>query len=331
MKSLDDIQYLIYDALTQLGWETDAKLLAEKIIRLNLGLPKEDEFSLVCTWLGKCSLIHKLDQHQAPQSSSENYQIPDLLAIFNNGNKEIPVLIEVKSCLRMTLSFKADYFKRLQNYANSLKIPLLIAWKYKGMWALFDLAHMKFAKKNYNINFLTALKENLLGILAGDFNYTLKAGTGFHVYCRKDKILKEKSISPEEINQYLKVTIVDTFYTDGDGKKRKDLPQAVDSLIMAHTLMDRVEDTETHITLQFVINKDESLFAHMALVRLLSWQTPQDQQINWRSLIRKAQPLFGIKNFRTTVDEAMKEGLVKYILEQQPVTMPKFISVLTNT
>lgn len=69
----DDIEHLVYEALSQIGWKTDAKRLASRLVRLHAGLPREDEFAVVCTWLGRCPLIHKLDQSQAPTGSSSLY------------------------------------------------------------------------------------------------------------------------------------------------------------------------------------------------------------------------------------------------------------------
>jgi hypothetical protein len=50
-----------------------------------------DEFGVICPWLGQCRLVHKLDQQQAPASSRDTYQVPDLLAGFNAAG---PFLIE---------------------------------------------------------------------------------------------------------------------------------------------------------------------------------------------------------------------------------------------
>nr|MBF4317138.1 hypothetical protein [Vibrio anguillarum] len=54
-----DLERLIHESLEQLGWSADAKSIAERVHRLNIGLPLEDEFSIICGWLGQCSLVHK--------------------------------------------------------------------------------------------------------------------------------------------------------------------------------------------------------------------------------------------------------------------------------
>ncbi|WP_223871785.1 hypothetical protein [Candidatus Dactylopiibacterium carminicum] len=182
-----DLPRLIQDALAELGYDADAATVAERVRRLDIGLPVEDEFSVVCAWLGKCQLLHKLDQHQVPIASKQEFQVPDLLAKFSTQSSKFPVLIEVKSKNDKVLSFKPDYLKRLQNYADLVGMPLLVAWKFHSIWMLFEARHMKKADKNFNITLNTASQENLLGALAGDVAYKIGAGAGIHLRFRKDE------------------------------------------------------------------------------------------------------------------------------------------------
>src|SRR5450830_924844 len=102
---------LIQDVLAELGWDADAATVADGVRRLDIGLPVEDEFSVVCAWLGKCQLLHKLDQHQVPIVSKQEFQVPDLLAKFSTQSSKSPILIEVKSKKDQVLSFKPEYMK----------------------------------------------------------------------------------------------------------------------------------------------------------------------------------------------------------------------------
>jgi hypothetical protein len=109
-----DAERLIHSVLTELGWDTDVSAVAARVRRLDVGLPCEDEFSVVCAWLGKCLLSHKLDQHQLPISSRKEFQVPDLLAMFTTQKTKSPVLIEIKYKKGKTLSFPPDYLDRLK-------------------------------------------------------------------------------------------------------------------------------------------------------------------------------------------------------------------------
>ena len=173
-----DAARLIQSVLAELGWKADAKTVAESVHRLDIGLPIEDEFSVLCGWLGKCRLIHKLDQQQVPVRSREQFQVPDLLACFTTQRPSSPLLIEVKSNTTGVLSFKPDYLARLRRYSDLIQAPLLIAWKHHSLWTLFEASHLRMAKRNLNISFSKAMNENLLSALAGDVAYKIGAGAG---------------------------------------------------------------------------------------------------------------------------------------------------------
>ena len=85
-----DGERLIQSVLAELGWDADASTVGTRVRRLNVGLPREDEFSVVCGWLGNCLLLHKLDQHQLPISSRTEFQVPDLLAFLLRRAQDLP-------------------------------------------------------------------------------------------------------------------------------------------------------------------------------------------------------------------------------------------------
>src|SRR5512139_1178953 len=144
----DDLARLIREVLANLGVDADPTRIAAHVRRLDRGLPAEDEFAAICAWLGKCRLLHRLDQRQVPLNSTVEFQVPDLLATFDVAG---PVLIEVKVKKTPKLSFTPDYFERLNNYAALVGLSLLIAWKFHTMWALFDIRHLTKARTNFNI------------------------------------------------------------------------------------------------------------------------------------------------------------------------------------
>jgi Holliday junction resolvase len=182
----DDMARLIQEVLTDLGSAADPAEVARRVRGLDRGLPAEDEFGVICAWLGQCRLIHKLDQQQAPVSSRDVYRVPDLLAAFEAAG---PFLIEVKVKQDQTPSFRPDYLGRLTAYAKLLGLPLLIAWKFHSMWSLFDARHLRIAQTNFNITQSEAMRQNLLGVLAGDVAYSLGPGAGIHFDCAKERLI----------------------------------------------------------------------------------------------------------------------------------------------
>ncbi len=318
----DDEDRLIQEVLAELGRDADPKVIADRVKRLDLGLPAEDEFIAVCSWLGKTRLIHKLDQHQAPSHSHDDYQVPDLLAQYL---KTGPVLIEVKAKKAHTLSFKPDYLERLQSYANLVNMPLLIAWKYHGIWTLFEAQHLTKARKNFNIRFDHAMRENLLGVLAGDVAYKISPEAGVHLRFKKEKLIDTEKTDDGFTEQW-QMRVDKVGFTSADGKPTDALDDEVTTLFTTWDLTERQIHSDTHIEMQFVATDDDGMmFGHMALVHLLNWSLPDGASINWRHTIRRDSVVRNMSNFTQALQRALEQKVVRIILNQQPQSWPEFL------
>lgn len=318
----DDYDRLIQEVLAELGRDADPRQIAQQVRRLDLGLPAEDEFVAVCSWLGKTRLIHKLDQHQAPSQSRADYQVPDLLAMYENS---VPVLIEVKSKKAPTLSFRPDYLARLQNYAEVMQVPLLIAWKYHGIWTLFEARHLTKAKKNFNIRFDAAIKENLLGILAGDVAYKIAPGAGVHLRFKKEKLLKSEATEEGLIEQW-QMRVDKVGFTSSGGTPADALDNDVTTLFTTWDLSEHQVHSESHVEMQFVAGEDDGMvFGHMALVHLLNWPLQDGGQINWRHAIRRGSVVSNMTNLTQALQRALEQKVVRIIINQQPISWPEFV------
>ena len=118
-----EIEYygrLAYEAITQLAPNIalSSEDLQNKIRTLHRGLPAEDEFIMLLNWLGRCKLIHKLEQKQYPKTSRDVYQVPDLFVVFEFQGRDIPVLIEVKKAKDEELKWSPKYVERIKRYAT---------------------------------------------------------------------------------------------------------------------------------------------------------------------------------------------------------------------
>lgn len=317
-----DDHRLIYEVLSELGRNADPAAVAEKVRQLERGLPAEDEFIAVCTWLGKTKLIHKLDQQQSPPSSTDRLQVPDLLARFAAAG---PFLIEVKSKKKPKLSFTPEYLGRLQAYADLLGLPLLIAWKFLGVWTLFDACHLRRARKNFNITFNDAIAENLLGVLAGDLSYKIAPGAGIRLRFRKEKLL-DTSQEGDTISQHWMVRPDGVDFMVAGGRPSSHLSPEVKTLFSAWNLEEHQTDTEHHIEIAFQAGTEGMMFGHMALTYLLNWGLPEGQPINWRQVIRRDTVVASITNFAAALDAGLAQKVVHLILHQQPQTRPDFLA-----
>ena len=319
--SIDEGARLIQQVLAELGWNGDASVIAANVRRLDQGLPAEDEFTAVCAWLGQTELLHKLDQHQSPASSLTRYQVPDLLAHFAAGG---PFLIEVKAKKTQTLSFRPDYHQRLRAHADLLGMPLLIAWKYHAVWTLFDIRHMKKRHKNFNITFGEALKENLLGVLAGDVAYTIEAGAGVSFRFRKEQLLDVTHDEESTIEQW-QMRVDQVHFTRAGGVPATDLAPEVATLFTTWDLEQSEVHSPTHVDVAFRAGAEGSMFGHMALVHLLNWVQPAGEPINWRHAIRRDEVVANMTNFVQALERGLQQKVVRYIFRQQPQTWPDFL------
>ena len=174
----------LYKIIPHLGLSTKEKDLLARVDRLMRGMPMEDEFIALAVWMEKCKLIHKLEQEQFPHSSSNEYQVPDLFAVFNCDSKDVPVLIDVKvthNVFPPSAKFRLAerLYKKLRNYAELVGLPLLIAWRLGGHWTLFDIREMKKRKSAYHIDGMQAMKADLMFLLLDNVLVTPKPGVSW--------------------------------------------------------------------------------------------------------------------------------------------------------
>ncbi len=316
-----DVERLIQDVLADLGFDADAGEVARRVRSLNHGLPAEDEFAVICAWLGRTRLLHKLDQHQIPARSKSDFQVPDMLAIFEAGG---PFLIEVKVCNDRTLSFKPDYHARLMLYANQMGLPLLIAWKHYSLWTLVDIRHVTLARTNFNISHGEAMRQNLLGILAGDVAFKLAEGAGIHLDIAKEQLIEARA-SENGFVETWQMRVTGAQFTVGGGAVRTDLHPETTQLLATWDLQSSEKHSPTHIRQSFTVGPEGIEFAHRALVGLLAWEKRADEPTNWRTVLRSPEITRSIGHFGAALERGLAEGVVHNIFYLQPATTPDFL------
>ena len=319
----DDLDRLIQDALVELGVKADAAALAHRIKLLNLGLPAEDEFSVICAWLGRCRLVHKLDQLQAPPSSRDLYQVPDLLADFVDHGA---VLIEVKVTTRKSLSFRPDYHRRLTAYAALLGKPMLIAWKFHTLWVLFDIRHMTLARTNFNISYGDAMRQSLLGPLVGDVMFKLAPGAGVRFDIAKEELLGTRQESETAFTEEWRMRFTSVDFVKGGGLPAPDLHSETQQILTAWDLEPREEHFDDRIALSYIVGDEGVQFAHTALVRVLAWERRAPAPGDWRALLRTPRITRTIENFPRALERALGEGVVSHIFRIAPADKPDFLA-----
>ena len=328
MSSVNDQKFpnLIYEAIAELGVSSDPKAIAERVKHLSRGLPAEDEFSMILRESGKCSLVHKLDQYQSPPESKEYYRVPDLLVIFDHQGHKIPTLIEIKYTKGETLKWRVDYFESLKRYGEVLKLPMLVAWKQKslgGLWTLFELRHFKPIKKNYRITWKDSLKENLMGVLVGDFAIVLKKGVGLHIKMWREEKIKEDQ---KEGIETWKTRIEEVYFTNSEGEYLKRINNGLFIFLFSAKLEEKQTIEGRQVNLHFVISEEQLVWAHQAFVNYFSLLTNDSPQpFIWRELLQKDSVPFNLSTLKKAAKEGISQKIVRCGLHQIPNQKPDIL------
>jgi len=309
----------------QLADANDPEAVLRRLEHLQRALAPENEFSLMLSWLGRCRLLHKLGQEQLPLDSIDEYRVPDLLAAFEYEGRVVPVLIEVKTTTvpravealnRATLSLKPHYLR----YGELLGLPVLVAWRLAGMWTLFDPRVARLAEKNYKIDFLTAMKENLLGELAGDFSYRLEPGT-------KLRMCIKKVTKPDPKTGLYDGVIHDAHFVNPRGERIPDVPHLLSLFMFWENELEQ-SDSGDNVIREYVVPDIERLeFASRTLSHIVhSLAGLSKKAVNWRGIIHDSGHLaHNSSRLRALIDEGVKHGVIGRIFHQRPQHQPDFL------
>jgi Holliday junction resolvase len=241
--------------------------------------------------------------------------VPDLLAVFDVRGQHYPVLIEVKASVDNTLSWKPDYLSSLERYAGLLGLPLLVAWKYQTFWTLFETKHFRKATTNFKISFIDAMKQNLLGILAGDFSFSFRPGTGMHMRMRK----------VEETTNGFESVIEEAYFSTADGR-RHDGSGGMLQFFLCIDQEPSVVESDTEVLQSFVIPTDQQAeFAHRAMVTILSTFTEAHHGFSWRQVLTQNQLPHLSGGPRQAAKNALDAGFLQFVIDQRPQTPPEFL------
>ncbi len=301
----------------------------KRLAHLQRALAPEHEISLILNWLGKCRLVHRLAQEQLPLSSTDTYRVPDLLAVFDFEGRMVPTLIEVKTTsdsgggprLQGTLQIKPHQFR----YADLVGLPLLVAWRNGSLWTLFEAKRAKLAVKNYRIDFNTALKENLLGLLAGDFAYRLLPGTAI-------RMAITKTSEPDPKTGGFDGVIRRVWFTNPAGDEVPSLPH-LSSLFLIWDDDVIIEDVGGEVIQSFVIQETQGMdFASLTFGKVVhALADLAGKQVDWQRIVHDAGHLaHDVDRVRQLVTEGAKHGILEALFKQRPLTIPKFLSPIVR-
>jgi hypothetical protein len=176
-----EASHAVVKAGEAVDWDfTDPAGFIKRVQSIEYGLSAETECAALLSWLGRCSLVHRLDQDYFSSQPGEDWSIPDLFTVFEHAGASCPVLIEVKTRKQERLAVRSSELDSMRRYAALHSLPLLFAWKPRrlGFWLLVDPVHFVEQEGKSVLELGPALKNNLLSAVAGDFLVVPKAGAG---------------------------------------------------------------------------------------------------------------------------------------------------------
>lgn len=141
------------------------------------------------------------------------------------------------------LIWSGEYIGSLREFADLLRLPLLVAWKWHDIWALTDVCHFQKHVTTYHLPWETALRESLMNLLFGDVMVVLKESFQLILECAIPEDLPDTPLIP--VGTYT-LTIKDARFFIG-GKRVQDLPSEQIWLFMASPERNFVERLDRNL------------------------------------------------------------------------------------
>ncbi|MEN6333501.1 MAG: hypothetical protein ABFE01_04520 [Phycisphaerales bacterium] len=315
-----DAGHLVARAAEAVNWDvSDVDGFAKRVQSIDYGLSAETEFSAILAWLGRCSLVHRLDQECFSSHRSDNWKIPDLVSIFDHAGVRLTALIEVKTTARERLRFATSYLSSMQRYASAMRTPLLIAWKPRrlGFWLLVDPAHAASDGEKLTLSIETAMKNNLFSAVAGDFLVELEPNAGLFIDANVIETTRRTKTGSE-----VRAQVTNAEFRDANGNSARNVPGALVALILSRMKMvDHV--AEDRLTKSFVTT-DEPVFAQQVLRTAVALRHGAAGPIRWRHVARDMESYLSYEDLNDAITERFGT-FVRYQFFLQPQMWPDFV------
>jgi hypothetical protein len=328
-KTLMKIAFALYSDVcsvdTSVASEGEEKL-RERIERIHAGLAPENEFFVQAAWLGNCEAVNRIDQTPTPiDADKPTLRAPDFLLVVRYEGRLIPVLVEVKATEDDKLVWSESYLKSLTDYAALLRVPLLVAWKRGAMWTLTDVRHFEKRVDALHLTMARAMEESLMSMLLGEAFVVLREEFNFAI----ESEIKEEL--PEETRTLVPSGIFTMILKDVGffqaATRLKELEPEYVWLFLASSDQNTIERlTRQRIRIVYTMEDDSMFPLFHVLLAMAMCGVKEGEEPDWNEIIRKEpMPISGLQ-FRQALEAGIKKGLVRYVIQQQPQTIPDFLT-----
>ena len=318
MKYVFPMMHDLYEVAHEDVNKLDPNALVDRLKGIHKGLSAEHEFAAIASWLGSTRLIVSTDD---VLYTDGQYRVPDFMVVVQKVDRDVKFLVEVKSDADDKLVWSEKYLAPMKRFADTLGMPLLVAWKWHGMWSLVDVNQFEKKSTAYHLTFEVAMKNNLMSALFG--NVFLKIKEGFRLEL-KLKLLDPADAASELLSEGehpMQVTEVG-LYTH-KGKLPKDLTSELFPLIMARSIEPLTEREGEFLRHIFPADHENIFNVSELLIANLSW-SQEDDSVDWLAALRKGLPV-PIQDLHGVLNRGIEAGALQYVLEQQPQIVPVWL------
>jgi Holliday junction resolvase len=300
--------------------ELDPAAFNERVRAIHKGWSSEHEFAAIATWLGNPRLVVSVDE---VLHSDGHYRVPDFLVVVRRGDCDVKFLVEVKDSTEDKLVWSEKYLAAMRRYADMLGgLPVLVAWKWNGMWMLVDIEQIQKKETAYHLEFKRAAKHNLMSMIFGNVFLVIKEGFRLEFKFKSSDPDASASALPTEGEHIF--TIVDAGLYTSKGKLSKDLTSDLFPLMLARALEPITESEGDCYRYMYPADHENMFNASELLIATLNWLRKEDEEVDWLVALRQglASP---IEDLRGVLNRGIEAGAIQYVLDQQPEVVPAFL------
>lgn len=312
--------HLVARVLESVNYNTsDVNAVVKRAQHVEFGLAAEVEFAAIAAWLGRCRIVHRLDQEGFRSLGLPTAgKVPDLFAVVHHHNESRGVLVEVKSSEDLELTLRADYLEELRAYSEASGHPLLVAWKPRhfGTWILFDPWIVPRGQAGA-VAWEEAMKDDLLSALMGDFIIVPKRGAGLTLVFER---IGPTRPTVDGFTQY--AAAKDVFWQDCNGVER-----ALPGSGLEWTLLATSELVQSSTEVEFresFLSTGASIRAQSVLRSVVGYRTQENERIHWSDVGRELGTLLRCNELSSSLDRSFGT-FIQYVFLQRPHHWPDWV------
>jgi hypothetical protein len=196
------------------------------------------------------------------------------------------------------------------------------------LWALVGTEHFELRKTAYPLSVERAMKENLMFLLCGELFLELAGEFQFIIEGSVAEPLPptEELLPPDTYT----IKITDAGFVTKHGRIAEPENELF-WLFMCCAETNHIE-RPTQQTIKAIHHPEPGTIFPLSRILLtqLAWNKPEDEGIDWNAELQRRPFPSRANTYRQLLHNAIERGIIRYVLQQQPHTMPEFLRNATT-